>query len=151
MAWYALGRAMVRKETSMATETIRLSAIFPASPERLYEAWLNAGEHTRMTGGIATIDPRVGGRHTAWDGYIEGEIVELEPGRRLVQTWRSSDFPTTSPPSRLELRFVEVGAGARLDLIHSEIPEGQGTMYDRGWQENYFAPMRSYFRTLQNG
>jgi uncharacterized protein YndB with AHSA1/START domain len=130
----------------MATEAIRLSAFFPVSPERLYRAWLDGLEHSKMTGGVATVDQRVGGRHTAWDGYIEGEILELDPTRRFVQTWRSTDFPADSAPSRLEVELVPEGVGTRVELLHSEIPEGQGTMYRSGWYDNYFTPMRSYFQ-----
>jgi hypothetical protein len=28
--------------------------------------------------------PRVGGKFTAWDGYIEGITLEMEPDKRIV-------------------------------------------------------------------
>ena len=91
----------------MATESIRVSALFSAPPGRIYEAWLSSEEHAMMTGGAASIEPHVGGRHSAWDGYIHGETVVLEPERRIVQTWRTTEFPANSPPSRLEVIFEE--------------------------------------------
>jgi uncharacterized protein YndB with AHSA1/START domain len=130
----------------MPVEFIRLSSHLPASAERVYAAWLDALEHSRMTGGKATVEPRVGGRHTAWDGYIEGEILELEPGLRIVQSWRSTEFPPGHPDSRLEIRLMETPGGCEVMLAHSEIPEGQGEQYETGWQEHYFNPMTRYFR-----
>ena len=126
-------------------ETIELSTILPVSPEKLYRAWLDSAEHTAFTGGAAIIEPQVGGAFSAWDGYIQGVTLVLEPYRRIVQTWRSSDFPETSADSRLEVLLDEVQAGTKLTLIHSEIPDGQGEEYRQGWVENYFNPMEEYF------
>jgi activator of HSP90 ATPase len=98
-----------------------------------------------MTGGSADIDPRVGGAHSAWDGYITGITLELEPDHRIVQSWRTSEFPADSPDSRLEITLETVSDGTRLTLRHSEIPTGQGASYESGWVENYFQPMAAYF------
>src|SRR5689334_22450336 len=55
-----------RKEGTMAKDQIRLSQVFPVDAQRLYDAWLDSAEHTAFTGSGATVEPRVGGRHTAW-------------------------------------------------------------------------------------
>ena len=91
------------------TESFEVSATFPAPPRRVYQAWLSSDEHTAFTGGEAEVDPREGGKFTAWDGYIEGVTVELEPYRRIVQTWRTSDFPDGSGDSRLEVLLAGDG------------------------------------------
>ena len=126
-------------------EKIELSTIFPAGPERIYRAWLDSAEHTAFTGGAAIIEPQVGGAFSAWDGYIQGVTLVLEPYRRIVQTWRTTEFPEASADSRLEVLLEEVEAGTKLTLIHSEIPAGQGEDYRQGWVENYFNPMEEYF------
>jgi len=126
-------------------ETIELSIILPVSPEKLYRAWLDSAEHTAFTGGAAIIEPQVGRAFSAWDGYIRGVTLVLEPYHRIMQTWRSSDFPETSADSRLEVLLDEVPGGTKLTLIHSEIPDGQGEEYRQGWVESYFNPMEEYF------
>ncbi len=98
-----------------------------------------------MTGSEATVEPRINGRFTAWDGYIEGTTVELEPNKRIVQKWRTSDFPPNCPDSKIEIILEEVENGTRLTLIHSDIPEGQSDEYKKGWKEFYFDPMTRYF------
>ena len=131
-------------------ESIEVSTVLPATPQRLYTAWLNADEHTAMTGGNkAMIDPTLGGEHTAWDGYIWGENFELEPFSRIVQSWRSAEFPKGSIDSRLEIRFEKVVGGTKLTLIHSDIPAGQGDDYKSGWDESYFQPMKKYFKPVK--
>jgi activator of HSP90 ATPase len=129
-------------------ETIQLSAILPASPEQIYRDWLSSTGHTAFTGSPAEVDPAVGGRFTAWDGYIAGTNIELEPYRRILQAWRTSEFPTGSPDSRLEVLLEAVEGGTRLTINHSHIPEGQGAMYAQGWQDFYFTPMRAYYLSL---
>lgn len=131
----------------MATESFTVSELIPASPERIYRAWLDASEHAAMTGGGATSEPRVGGGHTAWDGYIRGTHLELEPGRRIIQSWRSVDFPEAHADSRLEIMLEPSEGGTRLTLSHSGLPEGQGADYEEGWKDHYFLPMRKYFST----
>jgi activator of HSP90 ATPase len=127
-------------------ESLEISTILPATPKRLYEAWLSDKEHTAMTGGQASIEPNVGGKHYEWDGYIRGVTLELEPYKRIVQSWRSSEFPEGSQDSRLEVRFDVIKGGTQLTLIHSDIPEGQGAEYKHGWDESYFQPMKKYFK-----
>ncbi len=126
-------------------ESFEVSTILPADPQRIYQAWLDGQEHGEFTGGPAEVDPRVGGRFTAWDGYIEGRNLELEPFRRIVQSWRTTEFPEGASDSRLEVILEKAKNGTRLTLRHSGIPEGQGRIYEEGWKEHYFTPMRRYF------
>ncbi len=129
----------------MGTETIQVSGVIHASPERIYQAWLDSEEHTRFTGGKASVESGIGGRFTAWDGYIEGTTIELEPGRRIVQAWRTTEFPSESPDSRVEIHLEPVDDGTRIFLLHSEIPTGQGSQYEQGWKEHYLEPLARYF------
>ena len=75
-----------------------------------------------------------------------GVNLELEPFSRIVQSWRSTEFPADSQDSRLEVRFEAIKGGTKLTLIHSDIPEGQGASYESGWDESYFQPMKLYFK-----
>lgn len=132
----------------MPTESIQVSARFPVTPDQLFRAWLDSREHTRFTGGVAHIDPSVGGRFSAWDDYITGRTLEIVPGRKVVQAWRTVEFPVDAPDSRLEARFEAEKGGTRLVLVHSDIPEGHGDRYEEGWVDSYFEPMQRYFRRV---
>lgn len=121
-----------------------IADVLPATPQAVYDAWMSDDGHTEMTGGTAEIDPRVGGEFTAWDGYITGRTIALEPGRRIVQAWRSSDFEDADPDSRIEVLLAAVPEGTEITLRHTAIPDGQSG-YEQGWRDNYFDPMRSYF------
>ncbi len=127
------------------SDSFEISVILPASPERVYHAWLSSEEHSAFTGDPAEITPEVGGPFSASGHYIEGVTEELEPNHRIVQSWRTTEFPPGSPDSRLELILDKVEGGTRLTLRHTNIPKGQGQMYKDGWIEWYFEPMQAYF------
>jgi activator of HSP90 ATPase len=127
------------------TESIQLSTVLPAAPEDIYLGWLSSREHSAFTGSPAQIDSRLGGTFTAWDGYIQGTTTELEPYQRIVQSWRTTEFPDDSPDSRLEVQLEAVEGGTKITLIHTEIPDGQSKSYYSGWEDFYFKPMMEYY------
>ncbi|MHA2026549.1 MAG: SRPBCC domain-containing protein [Candidatus Thorarchaeota archaeon] len=129
------------------TEELRLTVTLPASTKEIYEAWLDSKKHSAMTGSEAIVDPRIDGAFSAWDGYIEGTTLEMEPNQRIIQNWRTTDFPLDSSDSRIEITLKEVEEGTILTLFHSEIPNGQSEDYRKGWDDFYFSPMKSYFGT----
>ncbi len=126
-------------------DALTVSAVLPASPQRIYNAWLSGEEHAAFTGSRAEVDPSIGGRFSAWDGYITGTTQELEPDRRIVQAWRAADFPEGSPDARLEVLLEPDEQGTRITLVHTNLPEGQGPSYEEGWLDYYFKPMAGYF------
>lgn len=127
------------------SESIRLSATFSVKPKTIYDAWLSGKEHTAMTGGKATASTKVGGSYTAWDKYIKGKNLELIRNKRILQSWRSAEFPEDSLNSFLLVKLEETKNGTKLTLVHSEIPDGQAKSYKSGWVEHYINPMKEYF------
>jgi activator of HSP90 ATPase len=126
-------------------DSFEIREFIPAKPEKLYDAWLDSGLHGKITGSKADIDPSVGGKFSARDGYITGTTIELVPGRKIVQRWRTAGFPPGSPDSILTIVFTAVEDGTRLMLNHRGIPEGQGDNYRREWKDYYLDPMKEHF------
>lgn len=122
-----------------------ISDIIPAGASEIYDAWLNSKGHTAMTGSAAQVDGKVGGKFTAWDGYISGTTLDLTPNQRIVQAWRTTEFPDDAPDSRVEILLEEVESGTKLTFIHSNMPEGQTESYRQGWHDFYYQPMKAYF------
>lgn len=126
-------------------ESCTLTETFDAKPSEIYHAWLDSDGHTRMTGGAAEGSKEVGEAFTAWDGYITGTNVDLIPGEKIVQIWRTTEFSEDDEDSILTIQLREVSEGStELTLIHTNIPEGQ-TQYEQGWIDHYFIPMKEYF------
>jgi hypothetical protein len=110
----------------------------------VYSAWLDSTQHSAFAGNKTVVEGDVGGNFSERDGHITGKLVQLDLGRRIIQSWRSKDFPPKAPDSRVELHFESVFGGARITILHSDIPEGLGESVRNSWND-MFGPMRSYF------
>ena len=134
----------------MKVKTIKQKVIIPGvTPEIVYKALMDSEMHGAFTCSPAKIEPKVGGKISAWDGYITGKNLELEPGKRIVQEWKTSEWPEGYPPSRLELNFKKVTEGTEIDMVQTEVPAEQARMYDEGWYESYWDPLKEYFKRDQ--
>lgn len=121
-----------------------VSDVVAVRPVDVYEAWLSSHGHTEMTGGEAHASQRIGAEFDAWDGYISGKNIALEHGRRIVQSWRTTEFGDDEPDSQIEVTLEAVDGGTRVTLHHTNVPD-DGDHYRTGWQEHYFNPMKEYF------
>ena len=122
-----------------------LTAIIPATPQQIYDAWLDSRGHTKITGSAARAKPVQGATFSAWGGYIKGKNLTLEPGRRIVQSWRTTKFAKQDQDSQIEVLLEAVPEGTLLTLHHTNVPDGHVGYQDGGWQQHYFEPMKQYF------
>src|SRR5205807_283318 len=84
-------------------------------------------------------------RFIAWDGYIHGILLGVDEGRRIVQTWRTSEFPPEARDSRLVVEFEPARGGTRVIVRHSDLPSSHVKKYERGWTEHYLKALARYF------
>lgn len=124
--------------------SFEVSEILPASPEDIFHAWLDSYEHSQMTGSPAQVTPQVGAEFSAWDGYIFGKNLELQPGKRILQAWRTTEFQENDADSLVEVLLEPVDGGTRVTLRHSELP-AESDQYLQGWIDYYFTPMKAFF------
>lgn len=75
-------------------KTIRQTIRFKANPHEVYESLIDSGKHSAFTKSEAKISRKVGGKISAYDGWIEGENVELIKDKKIVQKWRGADWPS---------------------------------------------------------
>jgi uncharacterized protein YndB with AHSA1/START domain len=122
-----------------------LTTTIPASPQEIYEAWLDSVVHSEMTGGEASMSDATGAKVSAWDGYITGRNLELVPGERIVQSWRTTQFTDEHEDSQITLTLQAVEDGTLLTLEHANVPDVQKSYEEGGWQKHYFDPMKEYF------
>jgi activator of HSP90 ATPase len=133
-------------------EAIHQEAVFKATPAQVYRALTDArlfdkvvvasGAIPRMALGKAPtrIDRAVGGAFSLFGGYITGRHVELTPGVRVIQAWRSGSWaPHIFSIARFEL--VAEGGGARLVFDQTGFPAGEAASLAKGWHENYWMPL----------
>jgi len=133
------------KKPALKTTTIKQKEFIAAKPVEIYDALLNEEKHSAFTGARATCERRVGGRFTAWDGYISGKNLKLENGSRIVQEWKTTEWPSGCKPSLLEFKFKVKGRGTEVTMIQKNVPSAQADNYRKGWIDYYWMPLKKYF------
>ncbi len=124
--------------------TIKQTVFLMASPEDVYEALLDPEKHSAFTGSPATTSTKKGAAFTAWDGYITGKNLELVKGKKIVQEWKTTEWPEGYPVSRLELTLTAKKGGTELKMLHTDVPAEQADDYSGGWKSSYWDPLRKY-------
>lgn len=124
-----------------------LACEIPAPPESVYRAWIDAHEHCLTTyGGHCESDPRPHGEFSWGDGYETGVFLVLEENRRILQSWRTTDFPLDAGDSLVEITLSALGEGCLLILRQTNLPDGDTDDYIQGWEKYYFEPMKRFFK-----
>jgi activator of HSP90 ATPase len=128
-----------------------VSDVIPATPQEIYDAWLDSLGHQKITGGKpATITAILGAAFSVWDKFITGRNLELEYPRRIVQSWRTTRFAKDDADSQIELLLEPAAGGTRITVRHSNVPDGHTSYRDGGWQRSYFDPMKAYFSSQRS-
>lgn len=128
------------------SESIHQEVVLNASPSRIYEAYMDSDEHSAFTGGAAAqITSEEGGSFMCHGGGIVGRNVELVPGKRIVQAWRSTNWEE-GVYSMVSIGLEPEGNGTRLTLDHTGFPDGAKEMLEGGWHERYWKPMGEYLK-----
>jgi uncharacterized protein YndB with AHSA1/START domain len=132
------------------SKTIRQTVTLAGSPAEVFEMLMDSRKHARFTGGSASISRRVGGKVRAYDGYAAGVNLELVADRKIVQTWRASDWPE-GVESTVTYLLTKVKGGTKLRFTHAGVPDDQAGAIREGWREYYWTPLKAAFRAGRKG
>ncbi|MBM4250115.1 MAG: hypothetical protein FJ149_11975 [Euryarchaeota archaeon] len=122
-------------------KTITQTVEFKASPGEVYEALMDSRKHSRFTGARATVSRKVGGPFSVWDGYATGKNIELLPGKRIVQSWRVSEWPEGTE-SKVVFAFTKTKKGTKLSFTQTGVPDDVAADIRQGWKDFYWKPMK---------
>ena len=128
---------------------LRLRRVFEAPPERLFAAWTTPEELKRwhapgpLSCVLAEIDLRAGGRYRIHmrepegkEHWVGGIYRVVEPGRRLVYTWKWETPSANNDPSEtlVTIEFLPKGKGTELVLTHEGfVSEDARKNHEHGW------------------
>lgn len=125
---------------------IRQSVLFNASPGSLFDAFLDSRKHSAIVGSKAAISKKVGGKFTAFNGMLSGKNLLIVRKKLIVQSWRSRSWKKTVSDSILILMFSKSAHGARIDLVHVNVPSHDLRGVTQGWHRYYWKPWRDYLK-----
>lgn len=125
--------------------TIHQEVTIEAPPAAVYGLLTSSQDFTRMTGGrAADISPELGGAISMFGGDIRGRNVELVPGKRVVQAWRSHAWPE-GVYSIVRFDLAPSGKGTKLVFDQAGYPADAEAMLEVGWPKMYWEPMNAIF------
>ena len=130
-------------ETKLKTKDIRQTAFFKASPEEVYELLMDSKKHAAFSGATAKISRKVGGKISAYDGWIEGKNVRITPNKIIVQKWRGQDWPK-GHYSIATFKLEKKGNGTKLTFTQKDVPLSKFKDISAGWESEYWAKMKKY-------
>lgn len=131
-------------------KTIQQKVRFKATPQALFELYMDSKKHTSATGAKARIGRRIGGKFSAFGGVLKGVMLQVIRNRLIVQSWRSSQFRAGDMDSTLILAFEKAPGGARISLVHVNVPEHDYLGVKNGWPRYYWRPWKAYLRRNQS-
>ena len=132
-------------ETSQKAKTkiIKQGAMFAATPERIYEILMDSKLHSKFTGDVAKMSKKVGGKFSGFSGYITGKNLILERGKKIVQAWRSSEWPR-GYMSEVTYLLKPAKGGTKLMFTHKGVPANDYKDKVSGWKEFYWKPLKKF-------
>ncbi len=126
------------------SRTIQLAASLPATPDRLFDMYLDPVEHAAFTGSPVTIAPVAGASFRAFGDVLTGTILQVVPKRLIVQSWRSPHWGPTDLDSILILTFLPDKSDGRIELTQVNVVDEDFAGVCHGWEKYYWTPWRAY-------
>ena len=139
-------------------EAIHQEVTFAAAPRVVYDVLTSTARFDAVTrlsdavtllsapGAQATsISSEPGGAFVLFGGYITGRHVEMVPGERLVQAWRTGSW-STGHYSIVTFTLAAAGAACHLKFDHRGFPPGEGPSLAYGWRAHYWEPLALLLR-----
>ncbi len=132
----------------MKTKSFTQKISFEVSAHDVYEALMDSKKHAMFTGGAARISRKVGGKFSVYDGYASGKNLELISDKRIVQTWKASDWEE-GHDSQVVFEIEYTKTGCKLVFTHANVPEEHFSSIKQGWIDFYWTPMGKMFKNVK--
>lgn len=121
-------------------EAVEVEVRIGASPETVFDFFVDPKLMVQWMGRAVDVDPRPGGRfrnEIRDDTVASGEYVAVEPPRRVVFTWGwEGGGPSVDPgESTVEVLLDPDGDGTKVRLIHHGLPDAESARkHGHGWR-----------------
>jgi len=106
---------------------------------------MDSKKHAAFTGEEAKIDNTAGGAFTAYDNFIEGTTIELEPDKKIIQQWRAADWPEGHYSTAI-FELSEKNGATTLHFTQENVPDTFAEDVADGWHEHYWEKMQSMLK-----
>lgn len=133
----------------LKTKNIKQNVNIKATPHAVYEMLMNSKKHAELTGAKASISRKVGGKFSVYDGYATGKNLELVADKKIVQSWRASDW-ADGIYSEVKFLFTPTKNGTKLIFIQTGVPIENADSIADGWRDYYWEPMKEILESAKS-
>lgn len=130
----------------METASIEQTVQFSAPPAVVYKTIMDSALHSEFTQSESIIGENVGDTYSAYDGYIEGTILELKKDELIRKSWMAyEDGWPEGHFSEVVFKLKATPNGTQLEFKHDGVPKEKLESFRSGWIEHYWEPMEKIF------
>lgn len=130
------------------TVTVTDNEEFRTTAEEMYQTFIDPGRLAAFTRSPPKVfeGAKKGGKFELFGGNVSGEYVELVPPKKIVQSWRLSQWPA-GHYSRLQIEFDQndVDHVTVMRVTWEGVPVGQEEVTKRNWLEYYVKSIKQTF------
>ena len=124
-------------------KTIRQIVNFQATPHEVFEALMDSKKHCAFTSSKVSISRKVGGKFSVYDNYATGKNLILIKDKKIVQTWRASDWPN-GHFSKVTFLLTKTKTGTKLTFTQTDVPDDKYKEISKGWYDFYWNPIKIF-------
>jgi uncharacterized protein YndB with AHSA1/START domain len=138
---WAAGLSDLKQSTEDRTMEKVFEIYIKTTPERLWEAITDSELRSKYNFGVGVESDWTSGSHyrggspSAPDAILEGENLEVDPPRRLVQSFNAlwGEQVRSEATSRVTWEIEQVEDSCRLTVTHDQLREGANSDLYGGW------------------
>jgi activator of HSP90 ATPase len=132
------------KKAHVNTTTITDSIDFQTSAQELYETLMDTQRAMVWTRGPVKLTKEVGSQFELFGGNVTGQILELVPGQKIVQTWRLRSWPA-GHYSKVTMSFEQGTESVDLKVEQTGVPVGEEELTRTNWSGYYWRAIKGAF------
>jgi activator of HSP90 ATPase len=125
-------------------ESFTVTEKFLCSPTDLFECFIDNARVKAYAGGDASVSREKGGKFRLFGGSVEGENVEVDYPKKLVQKWRFSTWPD-GHYSTVTITLDEKDGKTICKLTQAGVPSEDKERTERGWSTNFWTRIKGIF------
>ncbi|KAM5370325.1 hypothetical protein ACJZ2D_008530 [Fusarium nematophilum] len=130
------------------TTTVTDNEEFRTTAEEMYQTFIDPARIAAFTRSPPKLfeGAKVGGKFELFGGNVSGEYLELESPKKIVQSWRLSQWPA-GHHSKLQIEFDQndVDHVTVMRVTWEGVPTGQEDVTKRNWLEYYIKSIKQTF------
>jgi len=125
-------------------ESFTLSEKFRCSSVDLFECFVDSNRVKAYAGGDALVSREKGGKFSLFGGSVQGENLEVDYPKKLVQKWRFSSWPE-GHYSIVTLVLDEKDGKTICKLTQAGVPVEDRERTEKGWPTNFWTRIKGIF------